>query len=244
MPFKLPIIGCTSYRKQISQQSPIEVYGLMPSYSEAISKAGGALIQIPLGLSEEQLTTIVERVDGLLLPGGGDVEPGVYNGRHHDTLWGIDPERDRTEFFLTRLAVDQSKPLLAICRGIQVFNVAMGGTLWEDIASMVPEAIVHRAPVGLPRNHLQHTVTVKPESKLAACLGQHESWVNSLHHQAIRELAPALTVTATSEDGLVEAAEVLGHPFALGVQWHPENLVADDLAMLGLFRGLVRAAAG
>lgn len=237
-----PIIGCTTYHKRVEQARPIDVYGLMPAYTEAITAAGGIPLLIPLGLSDDDLGCVFERLDGVLLPGGGDVEPSAYGGRPDVTMWGIDPERDHAEFVLSRLAVAQRKPLFAICRGIQVFNVALGGTLWEDIAALAPGAMVHNAHDDLPRNHLAHTVELTPGSNLSKCLGKPESWVNSLHHQAIRDLAPELAVTATAPDGIIEGVEVPGHPFAVGVQWHPENLVDDDPAMLSLFKGLVAAA--
>ena len=237
-----PIIASTVYRKSIPQRRPIDVYGLMPSYSEAVSKAGGIPLLIPLGLSEDDLTTILERVDGILLPGGGDVAPELYNGQGHKKIYGVDRERDRTEIFMARAAVARQKPFLAICRGLQVLNVALGGTLWHDIGSQIANAIEHDAADGLPRNHLAHVVEAEPDSLLANYTGRHESWVNSHHHQAIRELARDLEVTATAPDGIIEAVELRGHPFAVGVQWHPENLVHDDPGMHALFAGLVEAA--
>jgi len=239
----LPLIGCTTYKKTVPQNQPIEVYGLMPSYTEAISAAGGVPVLIPLGLSEEQLYAIFHRVDGIMLPGGGDIEPDLYHGNPHKSLWGIDPERDRTEFVLSRAAVQHNKPLLAICRGFQVLNVALGGTLWEDIRSMVPNAVEHDISNGSPRNHLSHTVTIRQDSVLARVLGKKECRVNSIHHQAIRDVAPELMVTAHAPDNVIEGAEIPSHPFAVAVQWHPENLIADDSAMLSLFRSLVKAAA-
>lgn len=239
---KRPIIGCTTYRKTITQERPIDMYGLMPSYVEAILAAGGTPLLIPLGLSDEDLQTVFERIDGVLLPGGGDIEPGVYNGQMHPTMWGIDPERDRTEFFMARSAARDGKPFLAICRGIQVFNVALGGTLWEDIPSLAPSEVVHQAPNDLPRTHLAHAVDVQPGSRLARQLGKSHTWVNSLHHQAVRRLAADLVATACAPDGLIEGVEIPGHLFAVGVQWHPENLIHDDPGMLGLFKGLVAAA--
>jgi putative glutamine amidotransferase len=239
---KKPIIGCTTYHKVAAQANPIDIYGLMPSYIEAIKAAGGIPILIPLGLGEEDLQTVFDRIDGILLPGGGDIEPGQYNGRAHIKMWGIDEERDRTEIFMVRAAVQHQKPLLAICRGIQVFNVALGGTLWEDIPSLIPEAIIHDNLPEQPRNYLSHTVEVQAGSQLARQLNRSSTWVNSLHHQAVRDLAPGLVATACAPDGLIEAAEVPGHPYAIGVQWHPENLIQDDPNMLSLFTGLVEAS--
>lgn len=215
----------------------------MPSYIEAISTAGGVPVMIPLGLSEEELLTIFERVDGILLPGGGDIEPAFYRGTSHKSMWGVDPERDRSEFVLSRAAVQKGKPILAICRGIQVLNVALGGTLWEDIGSMVPNSLEHDNSNGTPRNYLAHPVNIQPDSVLAKVIGKTECVVNSIHHQAIRDLAPELMVTAHAPDNVIEGAEVPEHPFAVAVQWHPENLIADDPAMLALFRALVEASA-
>lgn len=188
------------------------------------------------------MLAIFNRVDGILLPGGGDVEPGFYNGQKNKRMWGVDPARDRTEIFMTRAAISQSKPIFAICRGIQVMNVALGGTLWEDISSLVPDTIGHDQPDKMPRNHLSHTVTFSANSDVAWHLGKTTSWVNSMHHQAIRNIANELEVTAIAPDGIIEAAEMPGHPFAIGVQWHPENLIGDDPAMLGLFKGFVKVA--
>ena len=214
----------------------------MPSYAEAITKAGGIPLLIPLGLDEEDLYTILGRVDGLLLPGGGDIDPALYKGAVDVPLWGIDRERDRTELLLCQIAVDLGVPFLAICRGLQLFNVALGSALIEDIASMKHDAIDHDLPDYQPRNFLAHSVTVLHDSALFQHLRSESCKVNSIHHQAIRTLAPRLNATALAPDGIIEAAELPGHPFGLGVQWHPENLVDDDPAMLSLFNGLVTAA--
>ena len=237
-----PIIASTVYRKTILQRRPIDVYGLMPSYSEAVSKAGGIPLLIPLGLSEDDLAIVLDRVDGILLPGGADLAPEAYNGQGHAKVYGVDLERDRTEIFIARAAVTRRKPFLAICRGIQVLNVALGGTLWQDIPSQIPGSLDHDASDEQPRNHLAHIVEARSDSLLARLLGKSQSWVNSYHHQAVRDLAPELAITATAPDGVIEAIELAGHPFAVGVQWHPENLVHDDPGMLALFSGLVQAA--
>jgi len=238
-----PLIGCTTYRKRVSQKRPIDIYGLMPSYTEAITAAGGIPLLIPLGLSDEDLKSIFERLDGIVLPGGGDVSPDVYNGRKNVKMDGIDRERDQVELFMARAAVEEQKPFLAICRGIQVLNVALGGTLWEDVMSLVPGAMNHDSPDSVPRNHLAHTISIDAGTSIARIMGTTNSWVNSIHHQAIRDVAPDLEVTALAPDGIIEAAEVTNHPFAIGVQWHPENLIWDDPTMLKLFSGLVETAA-
>lgn len=238
-----PLIGCTTYRKASGESPPIDVLGLMPSYLEAVVAAGGIPVMIPLGLSDEDLRTAIQQMDGILLPGGGDIEPSIYQGQGHPTVAGIDADRDRVEITVARTAVHQQKPLLAICRGLQVLNVALGGSLWEDVELLMPQAMHHEHVHSHPRNYLAHNVTIEPDSLLAKQLGMTETAVNSLHHQGIRRLANDLRATAVAPDDLIEAVEVINHPFALGVQWHPENLIHSAPHMLGLFRGLVEAAA-
>ena len=239
---KRPLIGLTTYRK-IAQDSGAPVFGLMRSYIEAVAAAGGIPLLIPLGLDSADLPQILQRIDGLVLPGGGDIDPAAYHGAAHETLRGIDEDRDRVEINLAREAVQTEKPFLAICRGHQVLNVALGGTMWEDLATQMPDNIRHDYYGTGARTDRPHTVQVRKDSRLAGILDNVEVPVNSLHHQGLRDLAPELTVSATAPDGLVEGIEIEGHPFAIGVQWHPENLVNIDLAMHNLFVSLVVASA-
>ncbi|VAW39512.1 Para-aminobenzoate synthase, amidotransferase component [hydrothermal vent metagenome] len=241
-PVHKPLIGCTTYRKASNQTRPIEIIGLMPSYLEAISAAGGIPVMIPLGLSEADLLEIVQRVDGIVLPGGGDIEPSVYEGTRHNLVLSVDEDRDRVEMVVARTAVFHKKPLLAICRGVQLLNVSLSGSLWEDVEVMMPQAMRHEFVNSNPRNYLAHDVTIEADSLLAKLLDCTETAVNSLHHQGIRRLADGLRVTAVAPDGLIEGVEVIDHPYAIGVQWHPENIIHNAPHMLGLFRGLVEAA--
>ena len=165
-----------------------------------------------------------------------------YHSEHPDFIFDVDPDRDRVEYYLTREAVARRLPLLAICRGHQMLNVALGGTLYEDVLQGMPGAIKHDFFGLFPRNHQAHEVILEPGSRLATALGHQVACVNSLHHQGIRDLAPGLSAAAHAPDGLIEAVEVDDHPYALGVQWHPENLYVDNPDMLALFRGLVDAA--
>lgn len=237
-----PIIGCTTYRKISDQSPPIDILGLMPSYLEAIVAAGGVPVMIPLGLRDDDLRVVIQQMDGILLPGGGDIEPTVYHGDGHPTVAGIDEDRDRVELVVAQTAVALQKPLLAICRGLQVLNVALGGSLWEDVELLMPQAMHHEYVNSHPRNYLAHNVNIEPNSLLARQLGMTQTAVNSLHHQGIRRLADDLRETAVAPDGLIEAVEVIDHPYAIGVQWHPENLIHNAPHMLGLFQGLVEAA--
>jgi putative glutamine amidotransferase len=215
---------------------------LMPSYIEAVAAAGGAPVLIPLGLDEETLLTLLSYLDGLILTGGGDIAAEQYDSQHADFIFDVDTDRDRVELFLARQAMTWYKPLLAICRGHQLLNVALGGTLYEDVLEWMPGAIKHDYFGQFPRHHRAHTVAIEPGSRLARMLGRIEADVNSLHHQGVRDLAAGLTAVAHAPDGLIEGVEADNHPFAVGVQWHPENLISDEPAMLGLFRGLVEAA--
>jgi putative glutamine amidotransferase len=220
----------------------MELMAMTPAYVNAVSAAGGVPLLIPLGLDEAALGALLGLVDGLLLTGGGDIGGEQYHSLHTKYLHGVDADRDRTELFLARETLVQNKPLLAICRGHQLLNVALGGTLFEDVWHLMPGAIKHDFYDVYPRNHLAHPVEIAPESALAALLGGREFRVNSLHHQGIRDLAPGLAAVAHAPDGLIEGVEMPNHPFAVGVQWHPENLIQDVPAMLSLFRGLVTAA--
>ena len=235
-----PIIGLTTSRKN-SRDTNRLLFGQMRAYVEAVTAGGGIPLLIPLGLNDEDILAIVERVDGLVLPGGGDIDPNLYEGSKHHALRGIDRDRDRMEIFLAQQATRLEKPILAICRGHQVLNVALGGTIWEDLASQRPGSIEHDYYNGR-RTDLPHTVELNSDSCLAAIMGRETTAVNSLHHQGVRDIAPDLVVSAVAPDGLVEGLEVAGHPFAVAVQWHPENLIGDDPAMLSLFEALAAAS--
>jgi putative glutamine amidotransferase len=239
-----PLIGISTHKSQAQRPAQGHVYGLHSLYSEGVVAGGGAPVQIPHGLDRGTLRAIFERMDGLLLSGGGDVDPVYYGETASDKVYGVDRERDEMELALVRWAVASGKPLLAICRGIQVMNVALGGSLYQDILADMPGAMRHAyfQEQGFPRDHPAHGVHLNPGSHLANLLDGDEYTVNSLHHQGIKEPAPDLVPVGHAPDGLVEAVEVHGHPFAIGVQWHPEALAPKDPAMRRLFEALVSAA--
>lgn len=241
-PTSRPIIGLTTCRKTFPQSIPMPVQALTPAYINAVAAAGGAPLLIPLGLDEEILDALLDLLDGLVLTGGGDISGECYQSEHPDLILDVDDDRDRTELFLARQSLARNKPLLGICRGHQLLNVALGGTLYEDVLKLMPGAVQHEYYNIKPREYLAHTVEVAADSQLSATIGQREAHVNSLHHQGIRDLAPGLKAVAHAPDGLIEGIEVPHSPFAIGVQWHPENLYQSDPAMLALFRGLVDAA--
>jgi putative glutamine amidotransferase len=237
------LIGIPAYKSSAGGSPNIPLYALHPLYSEGVSLGGGAPLQIPHGLNKETLRTIFERVDGLLLAGGGDVDPACYGETASEQVYGVDRERDEIELTLARWAVAEGKPLLAICRGIQVLNVALGGSLYQDVLAEMPGAIRHAyfQGMGFERDYPAHEVQLVPGSGLAQLLGGERFAVNSLHHQGIKMLAPGLSPVGHAPDGLVEAVEIEGHAFAVGVQWHPEALAPKDPVMRRLFEGLVGA---
>lgn len=246
-----PLIGCTTYRKKTASyhqtkngNQPIYVDGLMRTYTNAILAAGGLPVLIPLTYSDDQVAALFARLDGVLLPGGGDIDPAEYGGEANGQIYGVDSNRDRIELWLAREAVKTNKPVLGICRGVQVLNVALGGTLWEDVLECMPHAHKHAYFHGYERNLLSHEVEIEEKSCLSYVMGHSGGkLVNSIHHQGIRRLAEPFSAVARAADGLIEGIEIPGHSFAVGVQWHPEELVSQDPQMRGLFSGLIRTAA-
>lgn len=235
-----PLIGVTS--NFIPQkESKFGAISISEAYIQAVRDAGGLPVIIPVGLSEEELQVLFSRLDGILLTGGGDIDPQRFQGRSHARVYDIDERRDSLEIGLTQLAAKTGKPFLGICRGIQVINVALGGTLYTDISDQMADALRHDWYPHIPRNYLAHPVTVAPDSCLAQILGGDAFDVNSLHHQGIEQVADSLRAVAYSPDHLVEAVEIPDHPFGLGVQWHPEWL-QEHAPQRQLFQALVKAA--
>jgi putative glutamine amidotransferase len=212
-------------------------------YVESVRRAGGEPIEV--NAEGERPEHILARVDGIMLTGGGDVDPALYGETPHATFDPVESGRDRFEIELTRAALARGVPCLAICRGMQLLNVAMGGTLIQDIPSQVPGALGHSVPE--PRHHIAHEVWVSKGSKLSALLQDHMEdgetcHVNSRHHQAVGKVAPGFEVTATSPDGVIEAMEKPGQGFCVAVQWHPENFWRTG-EFRSLFEGFIAAAA-
>lgn len=210
--------------------------------ARAVERAGGLPVLIPTGIDEATLRAIYDRLDAVLLPGGPDVDPTWYGQERHPTTV-IDSARDAIEVPLARWAVEDDLPLFGICRGHQVINVALGGSLVQDIPSQVEtDVLAHDLPNKQPRNLKTHGVEISADSQLASIIGTTHTAVNSLHHQAVTKAAPGMVITAYSPDGLVEATEVPGKRFALSVQWHPEDLYDNDESSQRLFEEFVKAA--
>jgi putative glutamine amidotransferase len=214
-------------------------------YFLAATIVGGIPWMIPLLDDDpETLRCIYERLDGILLPGGVDMDPGTFGELPLPQCGRIDPARDRVELQLTRWALEDMKPILGLCRGLQVINVAMGGTLYQDIATQMPASIKHDyfPTAGFERDHLAHEVSLARGSRLRAALERPSVPVNSMHHQGIRDLAPSLMPSAVAPDGLIEGVESGGDHFLVGVQWHPEVFEMTDPHTRHLFREFIAAA--
>jgi putative glutamine amidotransferase len=236
-----PIIGITTIAIEAEQNPLPPRMGQNQAYIRGLVRAGAAPLMIPQLADATLVRALYQQLDGLLLPGGEDIDPARYGEDRHERCGLVSPERDNMELALARWAVKDGMPLLAICRGIQVLNVALGGSLYQDIAAQLSGAERHDWYPGYPRDRLSHEVAVTPQARLAAILSDLSPRVNSLHHQALKEVPPALTVVARAPDGVVEAIEITDHPFALGVQWHPEELADGDARAQRLFDALVEA---
>lgn len=227
-----PIIGLTTY-----ERSGEVGFSLPAEYIDAVRRAGGIPVLLPPG--EPHQHELLKLVDAVVFTGGGDVDPALYQGAQHEAVYLVDPERDSSEVELAQAVVEANLPTLTICRGIQVLNVALGGTLIEHLPDVVSGEVIHR---DTPEGYVQHPITIEPTSRLAQIVGQTEVNSASWHHQAIRELAPGLKVVAYAPDGTIEALEMPDHPWLIGVQWHPESTAADDPTQQRLFNALVEAA--
>lgn len=211
--------------------------------SQAIADAGGLPVYIGAGLPDDVLRELYDRLDGVLLPGGGDMRPSLYGAEANPLSVEIDDARDALEVTLAKWAYDEDLPMLGICRGHQVVNVALGGSLVQDIPSEVGPEVTHSTSDDLPRSTLAHPVTLVPGTRLAEILGGLTVEVNSLHHQSVERLAPGLVISALSpNDEVIEALESPDKTFALSVQWHPEDLYRSSEAMTRLFTTFVDAA--
>ena len=216
-------------------------FGINQSYVRALVAAGCAPVLIPVLDDDERLRAIYERLDGIVLPGGADIAPGEYHEEPIGDLNVVEAARDRTELMLARWAFDDDLPVLGICRGQQVLNVALGGSLWQDLRYQAVTSVEHSDADGRARNALTHRVRLDPDSRLAQLIDETDIQVNSLHHQAVKTIAPQLRVTGKSDDGVIEALESSDRRFVIAVQWHPEEI--DELGWVRrLFQGFARAA--
>ena len=233
-----PVIGITTYQDKDAIGLPNVM--IFQAYIQAVMQAGGVPVLIPSVLAKSGWDVLYDRLDGILLAGGGDISLEHFKGDVHPRIDGVDPLRDSVELSLFRAAYDDGKPFLGICRGIQTVNVGLGGTLYEHLGEQFPREIDHTYPSTM-RTHLVHDVKIEEGTQIAEAVGEPILKVNSLHHQGLKGIAPSLRVTGHAPDGLVEAVELPEHPFGLAVQWHPEWLT-DQQPTRNLFKAFVDAA--
>jgi putative glutamine amidotransferase len=236
-----PLIIVAGHLEAHSKYSPI--YGEKQAYIQAVIQAGGLPLIVAPNLPADDLQRLIALADGFLLCGGGDVEPIRYGGEACARLTGLDPQRDLFELQLLQDVLKADKPLLAICRGVQVLNVALGGTLICDIASQLPQAAKHDYFPGYKRDLVVHEVSIQANTLLAEALGVKKVGTNSLHHQALDKVAPGLVVSARANDGVIEGVEMPSKRFVLGVQWHPECM-PESPVMQHLFEAFIAACSG
>lgn len=232
------LIGITTNRAANAFLQPY-VFA-MESYLDAILQAGGAPVLIPSQLAKQGWQTAYGRLDGILFTGGGDISLEHFLGQPHPRIDELDPERDVIELDMLKVAVAEGKPFLGICRGCQLINVGMGGSLYTHIPDQLPNALDHSYP-GNMRKILAHEVKIDEGTHIGEILGQPILGVNSHHHQGLNEIGGGLRVAGRAPDGLVEAIELPDHPFGMAVQWHPEWLT-DQQPTRNLFRAFVEAS--
>ncbi len=245
---KTPIVGITMYAPNAKRLARMkgaaftreDQFRLPTEYVAAIRRAGAVPWLLPP--VEPNLDEFLGAIDALVLPGGGDVDPALYGGNAHALLYGVNRGRDEMELALARAAVEREIPTLAICRGMQVLNVALGGTLIEHLPDVVGNQVPHRGRTS--GTYAPHDVAVEADSRLGRIVGGTRTDTASSHHQAVRALGRDLVVTAKAADGTIEAVEVPRHKFLVGVQWHPEHTADREPAQQRLFDALVQATRG
>lgn len=238
-----PIVGITT-RMIVDEPWCPALVGVRRGYIDGVIEAGATPLLIPTQVDEQGLQQLYAMTDAILLPGGADIDPALYGEQAHPKLGAIEPLRDAVELPLARWAVADGKPLLAICRGIQALNVALGGTLYQDLNSQYTTSTEHE--IGARAQcweHPDHPLILEPDSRLAELLGTTHLEVNSLHHQALKDVAPQLRVVGRAPDDVIEAVEGTGEQFVVGVQCHPEQLwQTADPRWRRVFGAFVRSA--
>jgi putative glutamine amidotransferase len=243
-----PVVGIPTQTLQSIDRIPEDLphsWVMNSRYYTAVTHVGGVPWMVPL-LDDDEATlrAIYDHLDGVFLAGGVDVDPATYGDERHDLCGRTDAARDRVELLFAKWAMEEGKPVLGVCRGMQVINVAAGGTLWQDCADQVADSIKHDyfPGAGWARDHLAHDVVLLEGTRLRRVFGAERVMVNSMHHQGIRRMGEGLVASAVSPDGLVEAVEGTGEAFLVGVQWHPEMLIDNDAGTRRLFEEFIEAS--
>jgi putative glutamine amidotransferase len=232
-----PLIGVTT---SITIGKVPERAYVNSAYLHAVQQAGGVPVMLPPQLSPASFERLIRGLDGLVLTGGGDIDPTVFGEAPHPTVCEVAPARDQLELSAVRLALERRLPILAICRGLQLLDVALGGTLFQDVGSDPGTQLRHSQQE--PRDQPTHKVQVKAGSRLAETLGTDELEVNSMHHQAVKALGRGLTAVAWAPDQMIEGLEMTDPGrLVLGVQWHPEEMVSHSEPARHLFAAFVQS---
>ena len=227
-----PLIALTSYPRNEEDR-----FTLPARYIESIERAQGAAVVVtPVSGKPDDL---IKMFDGFILTGGADVDPARYGGQAHETIYGVDRERDEFELELAKAIVENSVLTMAICRGVQILNVALGGTLVEHVPDEYGENVIHRAK---DFDKIDHSIKLQTDSNLARMMGKTEFVCASFHHQSIRQPAPGFRVVGEAEDGVIEAIESEQHPEIIAIQWHPEYTAHEDDLQQGLFNSFIKFA--
>jgi putative glutamine amidotransferase len=235
-----PLIGIPCHAL-IRAETGRPIYANNRAYVHAVESAGGVPILIPMVNDLNILTALLTRLDGLLLPGGIDLHPNRYGEEVHPLTEEADLELDEFEITLASWAFREDIPVLGVCRGMQLINIALGGSLYQDIDEQYTDSIGHTHR-NLPRTHLAHRISVDRGSRMEKILGTREVWVNSLHHQAIKEPGKGVRVTGRAPDGIPELLEVTGYRFVMAAQCHPEEIYSIEPAFARLFSAFVQAS--
>lgn len=223
------------------QKARVAIYA---NYVTALERMDLATLLVTPAHSKESVRTIVGGCGGLVISGGADIDPGRYGEEPIPELGRVSPARDAMELLALEAALELGMPVMGICRGHELLNVYFGGTLYQDIGTQVPGVITHDQTAEWGEHH--HEVRVEPGSRLHAALDEEHIQINSFHHQAVKDVAPGLAVTAVAEDGLIEAIESTAHDWVVGVQWHPERYEArapttdPNRLLLRAFRSAIR----
>ena len=240
-----PVIGITCTTRHTTPtypwQTPLAQESQNRDYVESVTQSGGVPLLLPCALEPESIKQLLGRLDGLIVSGGGDLDPSFYRENPHEGLGTVDPFRDALDAAIIPAALErEGLPVLGICRGIQVLNVFCGGTLYQDLSMRENTALQHRQHA--PRDHASHEAEIEPDTMLAGALDAATVRVNSFHHQAVRDVAPDFVVSARAPDGVIEGIELPDHRFCVAVQWHPEHMALRHQHAQRLFRALVVAA--
>jgi putative glutamine amidotransferase len=228
-----PIIG-------VSASIEKQTISVSKNNLEAICLAGGIPLVVPYLEQGSGMSEIAELIDGLLLTGGGDINPFLFGEEPLPKLGSITPERDELEIMLIQTMLQKDKPILGLCRGCQILNIAAGGTMYQDIYSQIHHGLLQHTQ-NAPRDHATHYVLMEEGSLLRSITGTEKMAVNSFHHQALKQPAKGFVFSAKASDGVVEAVESRNHRFVLGVQWHPENMYKKDQVSKNLYAAFIGA---